>query len=554
VLELGAPPPPLNPFVAAEYLENGRTIIAVRFTGQAQRPNDYIEVLDPKKAGGLPIRVPYQRKAVPNVMEATFDSAALVGGARGCFRVRVWEQGRVSTYSKPICAPGLSAPVASLTWYANDGFGLDENVDGAIDLVPFAGAVNFLRNGTWPVFLDACASNDAARGTITNYTWTVAFPTGPITISTANCRVVIPMPKGTRPATLTITTKDGRTASASTDIDARTYLIVSMGDSYASGEGNPVRDLVFRQAPAFWGTPSDTLCHRSANSGPARAALALERSDPHTAVVFLSVACSGAVISNLIDHRQFTTPLPSPQDPQIQQVRNVLCPSGTDGNCSPGDMPAIDALMLSIGGNDVEFGDIVATCALAPGSCAGNVIFVTGKEFQLALIPAKLQALSVALTALNAPRILITEYPDGVHMDSETVCPEITLEGAIGNSADLHIGHDDLVWAADFIRRLDQTTHDTVGSFPGWGYVGGMNSRFDTHGYCMPDTWEIHHNVSQRRQDDPRGTLHPNTGGLNAYAEAILFEWYFAGIGLTPDVFNFIPPGNVAFGWFGNPP
>jgi hypothetical protein len=544
VLELSAPPAPLNPFIAGEYWQGGQIVASVRFNGQPSRPNDQIEILE-TDSRAVPYRAPYKLIVGPDVMEAIVP-LQFYQGTRACFRIRTWEQGRVSAYSNPLCLPGLSAPNLSLTWRADDGFGLDQNQDGAIDLIPSQDALFYLRDGRWPVTLEACGSNDnSARGTITNYAFTVGYPTGAKTYNTANCRITgARMPKSSVPVTLTITTQDGRTATASTTVDAKRYLIVSLGDSYASGEGNPVRDMVPLSAPAFWGTDSDAACHRSANSGPARSALALERSDPHSAVAFLSVACSGAIIANLSGPQQFPEGLPGPQPAQIQQVKNVLCPAGTSGNCSPGQMPQIDALMLSIGGNDVEFGDIVASCSI-DRMCSRDLLFTTFKEVRLLEIPDKLGALRTALTALNAPSVFITEYPDGVHMDHDNICPEITIEGALANSVDLHIGHDDLAWAADFIHRLDQSTATTVGTFPGWRYVGSLIARFEPHGYCMPDTWETHHNVSQRKQGDPRGTLHPNTGGLNAYADAIRLAWSSAGIGASTNVFNFIPPGNV---------
>jgi hypothetical protein len=82
----------------------------------------------------------------------------------------------------------------------------------------------------------------------------------------------------------------------------RDYLIVSIGDSYGSGEGNPDVPQKFATGPfdiplpivtrgAVW---EDARCHRSATAGPAQAAMRLELADPHSSVTFLSFACSGA--------------------------------------------------------------------------------------------------------------------------------------------------------------------------------------------------------------------------------------------------------------------
>jgi hypothetical protein len=547
VLELGAPPAPVNPYVSSEYLQNGHIMMNVRFHGQPSRASDSIEVLE-SDSRAHPIRVAYHLAINPDVMEATVDTSQFFNGVRGCFQIRAWEQGRVSSYSYPVCQPGLPAPSPSLTWKMDDGFGFDQNADGAIDLVPNQTTLGYLRSGKWPVMLDACASNDAdARGTITNYTWTVALPTGPTTISTPNCRVTgFLAPKGPMTTTLTVTTQDGRAATASTTMDAKRFLIVSLGDSYASGEGNPIRDLVVApngtvQTPAFWGTSSDAACHRTANSAPARSALALERSDPHSAVAFFSAACTGAVISNLITDAQ------EPAGPQIQQVRNLLCPAGSGGACNPSAMPQIDALMLSISGNDAGFGDIVESCAAAYDACSTDQDFTNGKEAQLDLVADKLSTLGFSLTALSAQKTFITEYPDGVHTDHTSTCDGITLEGA-AFGLDAHIGPQDLAWAAAFIRRLDTIIYGVALNTPGWNYVNNVNYQFDTHGYCMADHWETHYGESERKQADERGTLHPNTGGLNAIALQILSKWSDAGIAPS-SAGGALPPGNaVPFG------
>lgn len=83
-------------------------------------------------------------------------------------------------------------------------------------------------------------------------------------------------------------------------------------------------------------------CHRSANAAPARAALALEEADPRTSVTFLHLACTGAQITKWSGRLQ-------------EQVFS--------GNGLVGERE-IDAVLLSIGGNDAGFATIVKACAL----------------------------------------------------------------------------------------------------------------------------------------------------------------------------------------------
>src|SRR5262249_8247228 len=116
-------------------------------------------------------------------------------------------------------------------------------------------------------------------------------------------------------------------------------LIVSIGDSYASGEGNPeVRGVLNPQ----WAvganariTQEHADAHRSSRSAPALTALDIERANPHTSVTFLHLAHTGA------------------------EVPDVRGPTGQiqRGGTLVGTRP-IDGLFLSIGGNDIGFTNV----------------------------------------------------------------------------------------------------------------------------------------------------------------------------------------------------
>src|SRR4051794_3613356 len=80
-------------------------------------------------------------------------------------------------------------------------------------------------------------------------------------------------------------------------VNPRDYFIVSIGDSFASGEGNP--DVPCR---GFNGCADEDPvwqykdCHRSEWAGPSRSALALESSSDQSSVTLLHLACSGATV------------------------------------------------------------------------------------------------------------------------------------------------------------------------------------------------------------------------------------------------------------------
>ena len=97
-------------------------------------------------------------------------------------------------------------------------------------------------------------------------------------------------------------------------------------------------------------------CHRSAQSGQARAAQMIEEADPHTSVTFVHVACSGGrIYEALLDTYDGIVfrPEDEPLRAQIDRVAELA------------DDAEIDALFVSIGGNDINFSTVVEACVLA---------------------------------------------------------------------------------------------------------------------------------------------------------------------------------------------
>src|SRR5260370_38342878 len=99
---------------------------------------------------------------------------------------------------------------------------------------------------------------------------------------------------------LSATTPDGQTNTAEASVTLRDLFIVSIGDSFGSGEGNPDKPR-HRLRRARW---DDEPCPPSALAGPALAAALLEQFDPHHTLTFISFACSWAVM----EHFPTTTP------------------------------------------------------------------------------------------------------------------------------------------------------------------------------------------------------------------------------------------------------
>lgn len=227
----------------------------------------------------------------------------------------------------------------------------------------------------------------------------------------------IPYPRG---ADITVEL-DGRSI-ARDRIVVQDILIVGLGDSFGSGEGNPDVPVRFsRQRSADYGLSSegvnltgyparvgdwqeigdeifiknnarwlDQACHRSLYSHQLRVALQLGIEDPHRAVTFLGFACSGAEITaGLFLRYKGNEWVEHPPDvSQISAVARAQCgerdvplkdyPEAyhiggkiTDlkgsvrlHKCEREFARKIDLILVSIGGNDIGFARLVANAVL----------------------------------------------------------------------------------------------------------------------------------------------------------------------------------------------
>lgn len=85
----------------------------------------------------------------------------------------------------------------------------------------------------WPANMNACGS----AGDIVKYIWTV---NGQHVAESAKCKATLRFPlEGAYKVGLTVVSASGATASVSQDVNIQDWLIIGLGDSYGSGEGNP---------------------------------------------------------------------------------------------------------------------------------------------------------------------------------------------------------------------------------------------------------------------------------------------------------------------------
>jgi|GEM_PF-2678046 len=178
--------------------------------------------------------------------------------------------------------------------------------------------------------------------------------------------------------------------NAQVQYDFKDLAVVALGDSYISGEGNP--DVPSRiDAPlnkrfmsrASWGSAIkpehlaqeaiwwDRSCHRSLLSWPVLSSLAFAARDDRQAITLVHLGCSGAVSDEVIDKK--TPKLPgggSEPESQLVQLKTLL-----DAQPEGSDRREIDKVLLSLGGNDVAFADVLATLALPPNGYLIDFLF-----------------------------------------------------------------------------------------------------------------------------------------------------------------------------------
>lgn len=129
-------------------------------------------------------------------------------------------------------------PSVAFDWSMADRFGLDGNGDGLVDYFPETsdrpGLTGEIDPGLFEVTLDACDTTGDAP--ITSYGWTID---GVPEATVAACSHTLLLPEGSYQVQLTATDSEGDQSAVTRDMIVQDWLIVALGDSYGSGEGNP---------------------------------------------------------------------------------------------------------------------------------------------------------------------------------------------------------------------------------------------------------------------------------------------------------------------------
>jgi lysophospholipase L1-like esterase len=282
--------------------------------------------------------------------------------------------------------------------------------------------------------------------------------------------------------------------------------IVSIGDSVASGEGNPAPE-----GPRW----VDRRCHRAAIAGQTLAGEEAVRARPE--LRFVSFACSGATIERglLGPYRGIEPALfQRPAPPQVDEVAAL-------SRASAGGLAAV---LLSIGANDIGFSRIVAFCASVRRCPARHFNprfpFLEGGDRHPTLdetvrsrldeLDDRYRRLDAALEPLvESERVVIVEYFDPTTAPDGSDCNmEVLRDG---------IRPEESRWARENMLAPLNAAIETAASEHGWRLVDGVAEHFRGHGVCaMEKRW-----VRVLGEGPLVGILHPNEAGHRQIAALI---------------------------------
>ncbi|HEY1541760.1 MAG TPA: hypothetical protein VGG01_05080 [Xanthobacteraceae bacterium] len=342
-------------------------------------------------------------------------------------------------------------------------------------------------------------------------------------------------------------TASGVTRRTSDAIDVRDLLIAGLGDSIASGEGDPDRPVAlsddgfcfrnfittgrkdyFRPGRvgfngdkacdagsggsnmAEWARLSarwmSSACHRSLYSYQLRAALGIAVENPHVAVTFLPLACTGATIEtglfgtqrarelNCGDNNASSCPASIPG--QLLQLRLIL----TRAQRTQPDRK-LDLVFLTIGANDVYFAGLVAdviidsTAERILARRSGVIASLDDAQSQLKdALPSDFARLRKALKPLvggNLDKVVFTSYgnpalaagggfcPGG--RDGVDVHPSFKVDGERLRKAELFVQNK-------FLPTIKALATCTSGAGCGQGdsmaFADSHQAAFAQHGFC----------------------------------------------------------------------
>lgn len=217
-------------------------------------------------------------------------------------------------------------------------------------------------------------------------------------------------------------------------------VVVSMGDSYSSGEGiEPFYGQNKKYESVFDNDFLDWVAHRSEKSWPGlievqnientMSAYKNDKADKKEGAVWYFVAASGATTENINDYQ--VKEVTGIEDPillpaQIEVFKKI-------------EKNSVDFVTITMGGNDVNFSEIIELAALTPGFLFCNALQSKLNDewddfYKNDREKIKNTYLDIYKAAGSQADILVAGYPELICESSSIIGSEIELLGAVNHS------------------------------------------------------------------------------------------------------------------------
>ncbi|VDM98696.1 unnamed protein product [Thelazia callipaeda] len=276
-----------------------------------------------------------------------------------------------------------------------------------------------------------------------------------------------------------------------TYIQIRDRWIAAIGDSFSSGEGNPdIPANLVENAMAKW---LSDRCHRSSRSWAYKVYKKVKSTiSRQTAVHFTYLSCTGASVDNGILVAYNGTSQINILE-QISQIRG----SGPD------------LLMMSVGGNDIGYSEILSTLILGSTTLLFSTI-----DMRFFYTSHQLDRVGNTIQKLKPDQVIVPHYFDLTRNERGLID---------ANCTDMRqISTENLVLAEKkILRRINDLISKKSHQY-GWLAVDGIAELFRSRGCCSSKSLIRSIRDSIRLQGNSFGAFHPTEEAHQQIADLII--------------------------------
>jgi lysophospholipase L1-like esterase len=295
--------------------------------------------------------------------------------------------------------------------------------------------------------------------------------------------------------------------------EGKKLLIFGLGDSLSSGEGNPDVPKRGTFSRARW---ENYQCDRSNLSYQAQVVAKLRSDDPSADITFHHLACSGASIDQGMlggfNGVNGGSELPA----QVDQARALAK-----------DRKA-DAVLLTMGINDLRFGDVLGFCATT-----GENDYCPTREYRdgmtlrewvahsLGQLRVRYTKLAQRLDPLVEPgRVFIMEYPDELSTSASARCNSLFIYRNPVTGSIYQLRRLEVLWLYKYFYSPLNAAVARAARENHWHLITPP-PLFSDHGYCTANHWVVQYNESYANQGNKNGTMHPNGIGTTQVVDRV---------------------------------